>query len=48
MAAYYGTKIMKGAINNKTGNPWRIEDVPTRWRAATQEWLEEHVNPENE
>lgn len=44
MAAFYGKKIITGAINPKTGQAWRIEDVPAYWRAATQEWIEEHTN----
>lgn len=46
MAAFYGKKIAKGVINAKTGEPWKIEDVPTLWRAATEQWLEEHANDE--
>lgn len=42
MYAYYGTKIMKGAINSKTGQPWKIEDVANFWRPGTITWLEEH------
>lgn len=44
MAAFYGKKILNGTINSKTGQPWKIEDVPTYWRAATQAWLDEHGN----
>lgn len=42
MAAYYGTKIKNGVINSKTGLPWTINDVPTRRRAETEEWLREN------
>ena len=44
MAAFYGTKIINGEINPKTGEPWVIADVPKRYRAATQIWIDEHTN----
>lgn len=44
MAAFYGKKILNGTINPKTGEAWALEDVPTHWRAATAEWIEEHTN----
>lgn len=44
MAAFYGTKILNGTINPKTGQPWTIEDVPTYWRDSTQKWIDEHSN----
>lgn len=46
MAAFYGTKILNGEINLKTGAPWVIGDVPKLWRAKTQAWLDEHSNEE--
>ena len=42
MAAFYGRKIVKEEINTKTGLPWTINDVPARWQAATQEWINTH------
>lgn len=44
MAAFYGTKILNGEINPKTGAAWVIGDVPRLWRARTQTWLDEHAN----
>lgn len=44
MAAFYGKKILNGTINPKTGEAWKLEDVPAYWRAATAEWIEEHTN----
>lgn len=44
MAAFYGTKIINGEINPKTGESWTINDVPKRYRAATQQWIDEHTN----
>lgn len=34
MAAIYGRQIRAGKIT--------IDDVPMRWREATQKWLDEH------
>lgn len=42
MGAFYGTKILKGEINSKTGEPWKIEDVANFWRPRVIAWLEEH------
>ena len=39
MARFYGTKILHGEINPKTGEAWTIEDVPKLWRNATAAWL---------
>ena len=44
MAYFYGYRIVNGIINPKTGEPWTIEDVPTRYVAATEQWIEEHTN----
>lgn len=41
MGRFYGRKIRYGEINHNTGKAWTIEDVPARWRAATERWLEE-------
>ena len=40
MAAFYGTKILHGDVNPKTGSAWVIADVPKLWRNATAAWLE--------
>lgn len=42
MGKFYGAKIKAGEINNKTGQPWTIGDVPRLWKNATQKWLEEN------
>lgn len=34
MAGMYGRRILKGEIT--------IDDVPTRWRMATINWLQQH------
>ena len=44
MAYFYGYRIVHEMINPKTGLPWSIDDVPARWKVATQEWIEEHTN----
>ena len=36
MAGMYGRRIKKGEIT--------IDQVPTRWRAATIEWLQLHAD----
>lgn len=40
MAAIYTTLIKDGAINPKTGEPWKVEDVNVIWRAKVQELLD--------
>ncbi len=42
MVRFYGTKIKNGTINPKTGEAWKLEDVPTRWRADVEAWLAEN------
>lgn len=44
MARFYGTKILEGEINQRTGEAWKLEDVPTRWRVATAAWLEANTD----
>lgn len=39
MGAFYGSKIRNGEINQKTGKAWKLEDVPSFWRAKTELWL---------
>ena len=43
MAAFYGTKIKNKEINSKTGEAWKIEDVPKLWKKSTEKWLEENA-----
>lgn len=40
MGAFYGGKILVGGMNEKTGQQWCIEDVPSYWREKTEKWLE--------
>ena len=40
MGAFYGDKIQRGETNTKTGEAWKIEDVPSFWRSKTLKWLE--------
>lgn len=41
MAKIYADLIMKQAICSKTGQPWTIEDVPEKVRAAVAALLPE-------
>lgn len=36
----YVRKISNHEINDKTGEPWTIEDVPIKWREEVREALE--------
>ena len=40
MAAIYATLIKYGAINPKTGEPWKIGDVNVIWRASVKKILD--------
>ena len=40
MVKLYLNKINNKELNPVTGLPWRIEDVPTMWRAEVQEALD--------
>ena len=42
MARFYGTKILNGEINPKTGAAWVIEDVPKLWKNQTAAWLQQN------
>lgn len=42
MGKFYGLKIKNKEINSKTGEAWKLEDVPKFWRAATERWLSEN------
>lgn len=41
MAKIYFRKIRAGELNINTGEPWCIDDVPARWKAAVQKLLDE-------
>lgn len=40
MAKLYIKKITQHDINAETGEPWKIDDVPERWREEVREALE--------
>lgn len=42
MGKFYGTKILNGEINSRTGAAWVIDDVPKLWRNATAMWLSQN------
>lgn len=39
MVNFYVSKIQRGDINPKTGEAWKVADVPVKWRAAVEEAL---------
>lgn len=39
MGRFYGLKIKNGEMNQKTGAPWTIDDVPKLWKNAATAWL---------
>ena len=41
MAKIYLRKIKGEEINPATGEVWKLEDVPLRWRAEVESLLEE-------
>ena len=41
MAKIYLRKIKSEEINPATGEVWKLEDVPARWRAEVESLLEE-------
>lgn len=41
MAKVYFNLITSGTVNAKTGKPWKLADVPARWRGATEKLLKE-------
>ena len=43
MVKLYIKKITEGAVNPNTGEPWKIDDVPERWREQVREALENGV-----
>ena len=36
MVDFYVTKIQSGVINDKTGQPWNIEDIPKLWKKKVE------------
>lgn len=42
MGAFYGRKIHNEEINPKTGEAWKIEDVPALWKEKTEKWMKEN------
>lgn len=45
---YYGTFIVDGTVNEKTGKPWTIDDVPERFKPQTAAWIDKHQPNEQE
>lgn len=43
MVDKYVKLISSGTVNDKTGEPWKIEDVPARWQDAVREALENEM-----
>lgn len=39
MGRFYGVKIRNAEVNPKTGEAWKLEDVPKLWKQATETWL---------
>lgn len=39
MGAFYGNKIRNKEVNPKTGTAWKLQDVPSLWKAKTEQWL---------
>ena len=42
MGAFYGVKIKNQEKNPKTGEAWKLNDVPSFWRNKTKDWLTEN------
>jgi hypothetical protein len=42
MGYFYGRKIKNKEINKATGESWSLDDVPERWKAKTEQWLDEN------
>ena len=47
MAKIYLRKIKGEEINPATGEVWKLEDVPARWRAEVESLLEEADEPQD-
>lgn len=43
MVKIYVKLIKNGKINAATGEPWKIDDVPERWREEVRRELESEV-----
>ena len=43
MGRFYGLKIKNQDINPKTGEAWKLEDVPRLWHNATAAWLADNT-----
>ncbi len=39
MGTFYGNKIRNEEINSRTGEAWKLDDVPSLWKAKTEKWL---------
>lgn len=42
MGAFYGNKIRNNEMNPKTGEIWKLGDVPSLWKAKTEQWLSDN------
>lgn len=42
MGSFYGSKIRNKVINPKTGEAWKLENVPSLWKKKTEEWLNQN------
>lgn len=40
MAKIYYKKIINGEINSATGEAWKLEDVPAKWREEVRKLIE--------
>ena len=47
MAKIYLRKIRGEEVNPATGEAWKLEDVPVRWRAEVESLLEEADEPQD-
>jgi hypothetical protein len=47
MAKIYLRKIRGEEVNPATGEVWKLEDVPARWRAEVESLLEEADEPQD-
>ena len=41
MGEFYGDKICNREVNTKTGEVWKLEDVPAFWKQKVEKWLED-------
>lgn len=46
MIGFYVTKILNKEINVNTGEVWKIEDVPSLWKAKVDNYLKAKVSKE--